>query len=160
MKQKELMNILSSKKRGQLIRIQYQTFPKLTAEAERMKVRVVKFTETTVRWGINYSNIAAVIAEKERKAKQVSFYKPWWHWAVPNVIQQHNSKPSKYFAVYTIPQNANVKVDYFIIYNNGCCEQVSKQDLQNRKLVQDSYWAPKEAPIMYSISLENIIRIK
>lgn len=160
MRKNELLNILQNKKKGQLIRIQYQTFPKLTAQTEKEGIKVVKITETTVRWGVNYSHIAAVIAERERSSNNGGIYKPWWHWSVPNVIQQHNSKDTQYFAVYTIPKNSNCRVSYFIVSPTGRCEQVTKQDLQNRQLVQNSYWSQKDAPTMMSISLENIIHIK
>lgn len=160
MKQNELMNILSSKRKGQLIRIQYKTFPKLAAQAERQGIQVMKITETTVRWGVNYSHIAAAIAEQEKRKNNGHLFRPWWHWDIPNVIQKHNTKGTKYFAVYTIPRNNNTRTNYFIISPTGVCEQVSKSDLQNRGLVHNSYWNNKEIPIMFSISLDNIIRIK
>lgn len=159
MKQKELLSILSKKHKGQLIRIKYRTCPKLTASAEKMGFSVIKIAETTVRWGVNYGHIASVIAKKAKETSGTSVYKPWWHWSVPNVIQQHNTKGTEYLAVYTIPKNSNPKVRYIVSYN-GTEEEVSRQDLQNRNLLPNSYWNKTEDPIMLSINIENILSIK
>lgn len=156
-----VQQILSTKHKGSFIRVSWKTEPTLSASAKKAGHRVEKFVESTVRWGIKYDHIKAVI---NRKAETVEMgehwtpnenYKPWWKWEVPNVFKSHLSNENKYLTLATVPYNHNAKIRY---YFNSI--EVTKEELIQLNIVTPSYWSDNKVNEVFDLNVQNIINIK
>lgn len=150
----DLTKAFSNKRKGQIIRLQWKSEPKLSAMAKKLGYQVEKITESTVRFGVKYDNIKAVQQRKEATGFiRNADYKPWWNWKVPNIIKEHSSKGTLYLTLATLPKNSNSRVKYFV---NGA--EVSKEALINMNIVLPSYWKDSVAEV-FDVNIENILKI-
>lgn len=157
MNKQKLLQELQTRQKGSLVRIKYKSSPTLAAVAKKAGYVVEKTTETTVRFGVRYSNIQTV---KTRRAQDTMLglerKEPtlWWKWEIPQILKQHLSKDERYLTVATVPKGHNTVSTYFV---NGV--KTSTEDLKNMGLLIPSYWN-KETPATYDININNIIEIK
>lgn len=153
----ELKKELEQRKRGTIISLCYKSEPTLNATAKKLGIKLEKITQTTARFGVNYSNIKAVKEQREqdkangieRQVKAV-----WWTWESKNTIKKHINNENRYLTLTTRKQ-ARAKVKYLL---NG--QEISKKELQEKNLVVESYWNKSTDLQQYDVNINNIISIK
>ena len=148
---------LAKRRKGTLLSVEYKTKPTLNAQAKASGVQVEKITSTVARFGVNYSNIKAVKEQREldkqngviRQQKTI-----WWNLIDNNTIKEHKENGNKYLTL-TTSKIAKPKVKYLL---NG--KEITKEQLQEKNVVINSYWNEKEPLQQYDVNIENIIKIK
>ncbi|MBP3708303.1 MAG: hypothetical protein J6J36_06825 [Clostridia bacterium] len=157
MKYEEILQELKTRKKGTIISIEYKSNPTLNAVAKKSGILLEKYTITTGRFGVNYSNIKAVKEQRELDKQNGVVRQPktiWWNWLENNTIKEHTTNGNKYLTI-TTSKLAKPKVKYVL---NG--KEISKEDLQKQNIVINSYWSEKEPIQQYDININNIISIK
>lgn len=157
MKYEEIKKALENRRKGTIISVEYKSEPTLNAVAKKLGIKVEKHTITTGRFGVNYSNIKAVKEQREldkqngvvRQQKTI-----WWNWLDNNTIKEHTTNGNKYLTI-TTSKLAKPKVKYLL---NGV--EITKEELQAKNIIINSYWADKEPIQQYDININNIIAIK
>lgn len=135
---------------------------------------VVKVTTSTVRKGIKYTNTKAYKTKLIRQMLEdcggtcfltpVDFHKkhptelPWGHYrkGYENVVIDHTNKAGEfhsYLRLYLSPNKPEIKY-----YVNG--REVSKEELQAKGIVKDSYWNhSKVQDGVFNVKISNILFI-
>lgn len=158
MNEKELMKALENRKRGTMIRVSYISEPPLTALARKSGYKVVKYTATTGRYGVKYSNIKRVIEKEAARTEPKKERASWWNWKVPNVLQEHKTNGTLYFSFATLSKHNNAEGFFRVTYPDGKTFSLGKKEVQDMNIVQPSYWNG-EYPEVISVKLENILSI-
>ena len=159
MRIEEITSKLSGKKKGCFIRVTYNTILDLTADAKRAGYILDKHTVTTVRWGINYSNIARVKEERQRRVEEdipTRKVTQWWSWTPnhENVIRQHNTSGQYYLVLFPIRSNHYTESYYFL---NG--KPITEDKVKEMNIVPPSHWN-KASIAEYAVKVENVISIR
>lgn len=154
MKLEKVIEVLGKKQKGTYVKIGWKSNIE-SAKARKMGIEVVKETDATVRWGINYSNLKKV---KELKAEQgvgaqANTRKPWYRHleATPHIIEHLNDPNKQYLQLFTINRKGYIKTKYYI---NG--ELKTKQEVIDSGYVNASEFAPKEECLIMNIPISNI----
>lgn len=154
MKLEKVIEVLGKKQKGTYVKIGWKSNIE-SAKARKMGVEVVKETDATVRWGVNYSNLKRV---KELKAEQnvesqVNTRKPWYRHleATPHIIEHLSDSTKQYLQLFTINRKGYIKTKYYI---NG--ELKTKQEVIDSGYVNASEFAPKEECLIMNIPISNI----
>lgn len=154
----ELLSKLANIKKGRLFRITYLSEPSLRADAKKLGYKIQKKTTATVRYGVKYANIKRVQLRESARTEPKVERAPWWHWKIPQVIQEHNTKEKLYLQVATMPKHSNSHSVYIVTDPNGAISMYSREEVQRLDIVQPSYWN-SASPEVLSIEIGNIISI-
>lgn len=154
MKLEKVIEVLGKKQKGTYVKIGWKSNIE-SAKARKMGVEVVKETDATVRWGVNYSNLKRV---KELKAAQgveaqTNTRKPWYRHleATPHIIEHLSDSTKQYLQLFTINRKGYMKIKYYI---NG--ELKTKQEVIDSGYVNASEFATKEECLIMNIPISNI----
>lgn len=149
-------------KNGRIARVTYKTELPLKAEFKKQGYKMVKVTETSARFGVNYGHIASV---KERKANESNEETTQrannYEWVVKDKIKYNSKTDKEYLVVANLNKGHNTKSKY-ILYGTavGTIDMGNSIDSHYSHLVIDSYGKNKSTPSeVKTISFENIIRI-
>lgn len=142
----ELINKIKSIPNGRFFRITYMTEPKLSADAKRNGVEVLKITEKTVRTGVEYRHIRGVVA--------AGVENQWGHSVVKNKVIKHNTKDSYYLSVAPIRRGGNTKTTWLV---NGI--ERTEQEVKDSGYVLDSYWK-SSSPVVQLINFDHVLGVK
>lgn len=154
----QVKKALENRKKGTLISVEYKSIPTLNSQAKASGIKLEKFTKTVARFGVNYSNIKAV-KEQRQQDKENGIVRQqktiWWNWLDNNnIIKEHKENGKKYLTL-TTSKIARPQVKYML--ND---KEISKEELQAKGIVINSYWNEKEPIQQYDITLDNLLKIK
>ena len=158
----EILESISNVKNGQIVRVSYQSEVPVKAEFKKLGMTVFKFTETSVRTGVNYWNMQSVIARKsnsDNKSK-VKSNNPY-NWIIKNKVKCHETTGKEYLVVAPLKKGDHTKTFYGICCG-GTIIMMSEAEFKKAylEIVIDSYWTrSKTGEDIKTISFENIIRI-
>lgn len=130
------------------------------ASAKKQGIVVEKYSEATVRLGINYNNIKKVQLKKAEQAESGVETKSAIIWFkhsqdVPCLIEHLKDENKKYLQIFTGPKT-KTKVQYFI---NG--QEVTKQEVEDSGYALASkLQGSKEEIVTFNIPVENLRFIK
>lgn len=147
---------------GQMTRIVYGSDLPIKAEFKKLGYCIRKVVESTVRIGVNYNNIAEVVAKRENETPNETAHKKVsnYEWLVPNRICYNSNTEKTYVRVAPLNKGgANRKSEYIVTAPNGITKIVSSLDAEESNMVQNSYWTSNNRPVVQNISVENIIRV-
>lgn len=160
----QIIDAAQKVKKGTYVRIGYRTELPVKAELKKQGCRVYKYTETTVRLGVNYGKISTVIA---RNAKEnILKNKPNnYEWAVKDLIKHNTNTGKDYlFVAVTGKSGSNTKEMYNIQVEGGgievtCIPEIFREEFSD--IIIPSYWTKKDASQseVKNISFDNICRI-
>lgn len=154
MKLEKVIEVLGKRQKGTYVKVGWKSNIE-SAKARKMGIEVVKVTDATVRWGINYSHLKRVKEIKAEKGESVteSTRKPWYRHleGAPHIIQHLNDPGKQYLQLFTINKKGYIKTEYYI---NG--EHKTKQEVINSGYVNASEFAPKDECLIVNIPIENI----
>lgn len=152
-------------KNGAFLRIGYRTELPVKAAYKKQGIQFFKYTEMSVRLGVNYGNIASVIARKAEEglveaAQRANNYE----WIVKNKVRHNTSTGKDYLYVANFNQGSNIHRCYIGLKNGEVFSIVPEDSKMFQKLNEEymipSYWTKSsEIPEVMNISFENIHRI-
>lgn len=156
----DIINAVSSIGNGRMARICYKSELPVKAEYTKKGIKIVKVTEATVRFGVDYEHISTVIEKK--KSDDYTIPAPRennYRWTVENKVC-HNDKTGKdYIRFASVNQGANRKVLYIVIDSMSETTTVESLDDGTKNMIQNSYWNKGNVPEVQNISIENVLRI-
>ena len=158
----EVKAVVENLKNGAMTRLCYRSDVPVKAEYKKQGVRIIKVTETTVRFGVEYSHIHEVVSIlKERTDEQKDAPKRAnnWQWIIKNKIK-HNTNTNEdyvYFATAKIP---NTKSKYIVVDANGEVNSYTGEKAHNvvSEYAINSYGKGAAQPVR-TVKVGNIIRI-
>ena len=157
-----LISIARSFKKGTIVRIAYSTELPVKSEFKKAGYMIHKLVETSVRIGVNYGNIASVIARKAQQEvdgyesrKTTNNYVP----VVENLVYDHSKTEQTYLQVANLPHNSNTHSCYVIVGADGSSKTVEKLSDADKNLVRDSYFKPSSSYVgeIRRIKFDNIL---
>ena len=158
----EIIKAVTEIKNGRMERIVYQSELPLKAPVLGEGYKIIKTTETTGRFGINYFNVTSVIKRKNLMSKEnPRKYTNNYKWVIKDKVKYNARTGKEYVVMFTLRKGHNTKISYTVYNNNNIVAQdVETLSEEYRNLVPDYYWK-KENKIseIKTICFENIIRI-
>ncbi len=152
--QKEILKKLYAKRNGAYFRIVYTTDCNSKMSAAWKGHNVSKITTMSVRKGISYDNVKAVIEKRaiNEGTKSSTFKGSWFH-HIDKTLLKHNTKDAYYVALF--PNHGKTKTRWLL---DGI--EVTKEYLINNGVMQPSYWNSKSEPlVMFTLGLDKIIDV-
>lgn len=110
----EIFKATESIKGGRIARITYKTEVPLKAAYKKQGYKITKIVETSVRFGVNYNNIASVIQRRENEEKVTSNRANNYEWIVDNRIKYNTNTEKEYLVVASLNHGHNTKVKYIM----------------------------------------------
>jgi hypothetical protein len=155
MKLEKVIEVLNKKQKGTYVKVGWKSNIE-SKKARKMGIEVVKETDATVRWGVNYSNLKRVKELKAIKSEEVQtavVRKPWYRHleATPHIIEKLDDCTKQYLQLFTINRKGYMKTKYYI---NG--ELKTKQEVIDSGYVNASEFAQKEECLIMNIPISNI----
>lgn len=155
MKTSEILNKVSTIRKGSFVRISYTTELPLKAKAAHT-CKIVKRVDTIVRLGVNYHNIKSVKERVLQNGPSTKIYKNPYTNIYGHILYQHENG-NYYLQFATVNKNSNTK-EYFFLEDAYGERVISKETAKELDVVQDSYWT-KGVPEVQKVKIENINRI-
>lgn len=155
MEVKRINEILNNKQKGTFIRIGWRSNIE-SAAARKSGVRVVKQTDTTVRWGIKYDNLKRVKALKAEALALKATTKEYTPWCkhvegFSHLVESIREPGKTYIQLFPIGKKGVTKTRYYI---NGV--EKTKQEVIDSGYVNNSEWIPKGDCLIMNIPTANI----
>ena len=147
---------LSNKQKGTFVTITWKGDIE-NANAHKKGVSVTKLTTATVRWGVNYSKLAKVIAKEKERTEPKREVAIWYRHkeGAPFVIESLKDNSKTYLQIFPIQRKGYIKTKYFI---NG--SEVSKKQVQESGYVNDSkFKTSDEEVLIMTVATDNIVSI-
>jgi hypothetical protein len=150
-------------KSGTFTRLCYKSELPVKAALKKQGWKVTKITQTSTRLGVNYGNIASVIARKAEESLVETVQRTNnYEWVIKNKVSYNSSTDKLYLFVARINKGSNTK-SFYIVENtvSGECHIVDKLDnTEFAELIIPSYWNKgSNYPEVQRISFENVYRI-
>lgn len=161
----QIMAEASNCKNGCITRVGYSKELKMLKGWQELGFRAYKLTETSIRLGVNYFNIASVIAKKaaeadKPKVERVNNYS----WVIKNKVKYNFNTDKTYLQVATLNHGHNTK-NHYLIYNPSEGWMV----LEKPEFEMSEYYTmldskSKEShkgdkPEVYTITFDNIYKL-
>ena len=157
----QILTATSQVRGGTIARITYKTEVPIKAEFKKQGYKITKIVESSVRFGVNYHNIASVIARKSQESVNQTSRANNYEWIIKNRVK-HNTKTDKdYLVVANLPVNHNSKVKYILEGSiMGTLDMGNRIDGPYKDIVLNSYFnRNSDEREIRTISFENIITI-
>lgn len=148
---------------GTLTRVGYTSELPVKAEYKKKGYRMFKIVETSVRLGVNYHNIASVIARKaEEGLKEAVQRTNNYEWVIKNKVSHNTATGKDYLYVANFNNGHNTKTRYFIEGTFvGTIDMGDEIDEHFAHLLIPSYWNRKSnGGEVRTISFDNIYKIR
>lgn len=162
LKRDTIIKAVEKVKPGTFVRVCYKTELPVKAEWKKKGFKMIKIVETSVRFGVNYGNIASV---KARKALEEDSNKPKrtnnYEWVLKNKIRHNTNTGKDYLYVALFNKGDNTKYKYILEHPFlGDIDMGDEIERIYNHILIDSYFKKRfEKPEVKNISFENIIRI-
>lgn len=144
---------------GSFVRIGYHTELPLKAVFSKEGYRIIRTSESTVRTGVNYSNIQSV---QEERANRSDPARPRASSIVPvikNKVYRNENTDQMYLRVYPTIKGTNKVSNYLVICPDGSVKLLQSLDPDTKSMVRDSYFNGAHFTPVHMIKLDNIFRI-
>ena len=155
MKLENVKNVIVAKKNGVFFRINYRTEIPVKAEFKKAGINLVKFTEKTVRTGVNYEHIQAVIDKKSAEDYVAPAHREnHKDWIVNNKLF-YNTNTNKYYVRLAHCNGSKAKSKYVAYGADGNEIEFDKNYAVN------SYWNKSNNDIksVFDVNVDNIMSI-
>lgn len=150
---------------GRIIRVGYSKELKFLKGWAEQGIRAYKLTETSVRLGVNYHNIASVKARKaaegdKPKAERANSYS----WVIPNKVKYNSNTGKTYLQVATLNGGHNTKSQYLVYdpHIGWILFEKAEWELSEYYLMTDSKSRESRSgdkPDVYTITIDNIFKL-
>lgn len=160
-----ILNEAAAAKNGTFIRVGYRTELPVKAAYKKQGIRFFKYTEMSVRLGVNYGHIASVLARKAEEALvQTAQRANNYEWVISNKVRHNTATGKDYLYVANINEGSNIRKCYIGLKDDEVFSIVPDNAEVFKMLNEDymipSYWnGSSSMPEVMNISFENIHRI-
>lgn len=161
----EIMAEAGKCKNGCITRVGYSKELKMLKGWKELGYRAYKLTETSVRLGVNYFNIAAVIAKKadeegKPKKERVNNYS----WVLPNKVKYNSNTGKTYLQVATLNHGHNTKNQFLVFnpYEGWLVLEKDEWELSEYFMMLEASSKERnkgDKPDVYTITFDNIFRL-
>lgn len=156
-KLESVLNAVKEIRHGAMCRIFYKSEPTLKAEWRKKGIKIVKYTESTVRLGVNYENIGSVIERKSNEDYVPVHHEYDGYWLVANILYHNNRTGTDTLRVTNVPKHAN-KHSYFVITDeNGVEKTVDMLSDEQKEYITNSYFGNRGFNEVQSIKVDNVL---
>ena len=165
----QINKIINKQKNGTFISVSWVSDQsKKIRAAERTNNTVLKECSGVYMKGSSYTSRKKVIDYKEKKGdiyidpetgkEKIACYEPFYE-SIPGydykIFGQNKKDSSKKYLLLNPCTNCKPKIKYYL---NG--EEISKEDLKNKGIMQPSYWTAKEQEVLHiTINIDNITKV-
>lgn len=153
----EIITAVSAVRNGQMARITYKSEMPVKSAFKKQGYKIIKVTEATVRFGVEYENIGAVREYKE--SHEVAPLHTGYRWVIENKISHNDNTGKDYVRFASIHNNNSKKVVYMVIDSLEETTTVETLSDEQKEMVQNSYWNRTGTPEVQNISFENVLAI-
>jgi hypothetical protein len=150
---------------GSYIRVGYSKELKVTKEWLEKGIRAYKLTETTVRLGVAYGNIATVKARKATEGDKPKVQRANnWEWIITNKVKANSNTGKTYLQVATVNGGHNTH-SQFLVYDPHIgwvlFEKAEWETSEYYLMTDIKSREPRkgEKPEVYTITFDNIYRL-
>ena len=157
----QILSAVTAIRGGRIGRLTYMTDVPVKAEFKKQGYKITKIVESSVRFGVNYHNIASVTERKSEQSTVTNTRANNYEWVIKNRIKHNNKTDKDYLVVANLPVNDNIKVKYILQGSTiGIIDMGTEIAHNYKEIVIDSYFKKAfEKPEIRTIAFENIIRI-
>ena len=158
----QIIEATNSVRNGTIARVTYRTEVPLKAEFKKQGYRLIKITETTARFGVNYGKIASVIARNaERTLEEAVQRTNNYEWVIKNKVQYNTNTDKEYLVLANFNKGHNTKSKYILEGTFvGTIDMGNTIDSHYTHLVRDSYFNKSDSyGEIKKIGFDNLIRI-
>ena len=164
----ELLNIiraLNKIKNGAFTRIGYITEVRMNADFKNKGYRMLKVTETTVRFGLNYGNIKSVIEQNSKNKAEGKVKKPRANNNIDLIKNKlvFNTNTQKAYVNAFYAKNNNVKNRYILVNVSNDVPYLIPITSDSYKNIWEEYIINSlkntNEPPVFQINTSNIFRI-
>lgn len=100
---------------GCLVRVTYKSEVPIKAEFRKQGYRIIKITETSGRVGVNYHNIASVIARKsENLVENTTSRTNNYEWVIKNKVKYNTNTEKDYLVLANFNKGHHTKTKYIV----------------------------------------------
>lgn len=150
---------------GRIIRVGYSKEIKLCKDWKEQGIRVYKLTETSVRLGVNYGNIASVKARKEAEGNKPKVERANnWTWILPNKVKSNSNTGKTYLQVATLNGGHNTNNQWLVYDHHAGWILFDKEEWENSEyylMTDPKTREPRKGdkPDVYTITFDNIFKL-
>lgn len=157
----EILSAARGVRGGTIARIAYKTEVPLKAEFKKQGYKIIKVVETSVRFGVNYSHIASVIARKSSPEYVARPHTNNYEWVISNRVKHHTQKDKDYIVVANLPKGHHTKTKYLLEGSFvGTLDMGDSIDGPYKDIVIDSYFKPNSfSEEIKTICFDNMLMI-
>lgn len=160
-----ILSEVASVKSGTFTRVGYRTELPVKAQYKKEGVQFFKYTEASLRFGVNYGRISSVIARKaeEQLADTVQRANNY-EWIIPNKARHNIATGKDYVFAANFNQGANIH-NVYVGLRKGKVFSIIPESKEMFKQLNEEYMIPSywkdggSAPEVMNISFTNIYRI-
>ena len=161
----QIMAAAANCRNGSYIRVGYSKELKMLKDWQERGIRAYKLTETTVRLGVAYNKIAAVVARKAAEADKPKVERANnWSWVIPNKVKYNSNTGNTYLQVATVNGGHNTH-NQFLVYDphiGWTLFEKPEWELSEYYMMTDvKSREPRKgaAPEIYTITFDNIYKL-
>ena len=158
----QIIEATNKVKNGTIARVTYRTEVPLKAEFKKQGYRLIKVTETSARFGVNYGKIASVIARNaEKSSEDVTPRVNNYEWIIKNKVKYNTKTDKEYLVVANFNKGHHTKSKYILEGTFvGTIDMGNSIDSHYTHLVIDSYFKKSgSGSEIKTIAFDNILRI-
>lgn len=148
---------------GRFVRVGYSKELKLTKEWKEKGIRAYKLTETTVRLGVAYGNIASVKARREAEADKPKTERANnWEWIIPNKVKANSNTGKTYLQVATVEGGHNTHSQFLVYDPNigwNLFEKAEWETSEYYLMLDSKSRHAAQRPEIYTITFDNIYKL-
>ena len=155
-----IISVLNEIKNGQRARVEYNSNVPVKAAYRKQGITVIKFTEATVRFGVDYDHIQRVIDRKAAQPDDIvtKAKKTAYTWVLKDKLSYNSNTNKHYIRFATLPSGANKHTTYVVIQDGTIKCSISAPDEYLKELVLNSYWNGN-SPEVQNVCIDNVIKI-
>lgn len=158
----QIIEATNKVRNGTIARVTYRTEVPLKAEFKKQGYRLIKITETSARFGVNYGRIASVIARNaERTLEEAVQRTNNYEWVIKNKVKYNTKTDKEYLVVANFNGGHHTKSKYILEGTFvGTIDMGDTIDSHYTHLVIDSYYKKSDyCGEIKTIAFDNILRI-
>lgn len=157
----QIIDATNSVRNGTIARVTYKSEVPLKAEFKKQGYRLIKITETSARFGVDYGKISSVIARRAEQTEPTVQRTNNYEWVIRNKVKYNTKTDKEYLVLANFNKGHNTKSKYILEGTFvGTIDMGDSIDGHYSHLVIDSYYKkPNGTTEVKTIAFDNIMRI-
>lgn len=158
----QIIEATNQVRNGTIARVTYRSDVPLKAEYKKQGYKLTKITETSARFGVDYSRISSVIARRAEQALEEAVKRTNnYEWVIRNKVKFNTKTEKEYLVLANFNKGHHTKTKYILEGTFvGAIDMGDTIEPAYAHLVIDSYYKKSENPgEIRTVAFDNIIRI-